>query len=1280
MDQSQSKFATRFLGPVAVECDGQPVEMHLPRKGLALLAYLSVMPGITQSRRKLAELLWPELPEEAARSNLRQVLLGIKRGFQKKGRDFSCLVSDRNSVRLEITGLCFSDVARFLDPLPECTADQQRDEDCLRCLEKLEAISCLYRGQFLENLVLADSLDFEDWQQAQRESLQQRALFILERLADCLEERGMYDKALVYAQRFLELSPWSDEGLRRVIRLAALNGQRGFALSRYQDFCRTIKDELGVRPEEKTRKLAQKIQSGGLLPDGPGNTAQSAPVHRSPQRLEKRQMTVCYYQFVSAAEQDPEDDYERLQCSVARCEEILGAGSGYVMRSQAGSGLLAYFGYPSARENAALQAVRSALSLVVGDFPVDSVRVGIYTGTVLSADDMPRPDIAGRVSDRAFGLSAMAGNGEIIVSETTRRLVKNYFVCSDFGEHVLPGSGRKENCYKVEREIQSNDGLNPTAPLTPFMGRDQEIERLKRIWQSTVLGGRLQALLLQGEPGIGKSRLVRIFKESLYEDSVVTLEFRGQPEFSESPFHPMISSLRSLLGLSCSDSVETHLYHLSQALQSWRPKEAGLILPLAAELLDSEIEMNRQRREQVIVTLVEMLRRLAEERPVLLIVEDLHWIDPTTLELLSGLIRNRLSAPVFLLLTARPEFEDSWAENELPRLFIEPLSDEEIGRIIAAKSPRMPSLMHEEIINRADGIPLFAEELSCLPIDFLSEKNSIIPSTLHDLLASRLDTLSEDKKLAQLAATIGREFHADLLTKLLLMDEPQVEEALFRLKNAGLLSNPFGDCWQFRHALIRDAAYSSQARADRESSHLRIARILEVDFPHIAAGHPELLAYHWGSAGEIEPAVKYRIQAGLQAQGRSAHHEAVGHFKTGLELLSRLTGAGGRQKLEWQLQVGLGASAYAVEGYASSQGAAAYHRALELGEGQKDIKSNFPALWGLWAGASSHSNWAHSLRLAKRLVQIVKNGKDPVSRQQGYFAMGNVEFWRGEFENSRRCLERAVHEYRSDQHPELISGYGENCFATSGSYLSWTLCLLGLPRQAMQIGERALDEARRTGHPFSLGYALTFHTVLHRILRQPRNTLTFAEQTIDLALEHNLPLWEVGATLKKGWAQVVTGDLQGLDLMQWSVERVSSLMSSIAVIFFETQADGLYHAGRFREALDTIDRGLEQVERLDDHHAEAELYRLKGGCLLELSPGNLQTAEDCFRRALQISRRQKALLFELRAAMALADLRARRLKTQEDLSALAHVYNQFSEGLSFPDLVAAQRRLAEVNV
>jgi predicted ATPase len=318
--------------------------------------------------------------------------------------------------------------------------------------------------------------------------------------------------------------------------------------------------------------------------------------------------------------------------------------------------------------------------------------------------------------------------------------------------------------------------------------------------------------------------------------------------------------------------------------------------------------------------------------------------------------------------------------------------------------------------------------------------------------------------------------------------------------------------------------------------------------------------------------------------------------------------------------------------------------------------------------------------LAKRLVQIVKNGKDPVSRQQGYFAAGNVEFWRGEFENSRRYLERAVHEYRSDQHEELIGGYGENCFATSGSYLSWTLSLLGLPRQAMQTGERALEEARRTAHPFSLGYALTFHTVLHRILRQPRNTLDFAEQTIDLAQEHNLPLWEVGATLKKGWAQVLMGDLQGLDLMQWSVEQVSSLMSAIAVIFFETQADGLYYAGRFRESLDAVDRGLEQVERLDDHHAEAELYRLKGRCLLELSNDNLKNAEECFRRALQISRRQKALLFELRAAMALADLRIRQLKPQEGLPALAHVYNQFSEGFSFPDLVAAQRMLAGFNV
>jgi tetratricopeptide (TPR) repeat protein len=591
----------------------------------------------------------------------------------------------------------------------------------------------------------------------------------------------------------------------------------------------------------------------------------------------------------------------------------------------------------------------------------------------------------------------------------------------------------------------------------------------------------------------------------------------------------------------------------------------------------------------------------------------------------------------------------------------------------------MPPILLKRIVERADGVPLFAEELSRLSVVSPDLGKFVIPASLQDLLMARLDGLAdEDKRIVRLAATIGREFSARMVAQLLFLNEPKVLMSLFRLRYAGLVSIDHADRWQFRHALIRDAAYMSQTRADRVSAHRRIAQIYEAEFPEICAGQPELLAYHWSLAGATERAVEYRLRAGLLAQTRSAHLEAIKHFKEGVELLPRLENVAVRRKQEWSLHVGLGASSYAVEGYASPQGAAAYHRSVELGEQAGNLEQSFPALWGLWAGASSHSSWEHSMQLAKRLVRMVRSTRDPVARQQGNFALGNVQFWRGEFTLSCDYLRRAIKDYAPHQHGDLVANYGENAYVTSGSYLSWSLCMLGFPQQALEAGNLAVVEAKRAGHPFTLGYALTFFTALHRMLRQPERTLELAEETIALANKHDFPLWNAGATLDKGWAQVMLGKAEGLVEMQRSVDRVVLLMGGISLIFLETQADGLLYAGKPRDALVVIDRALELVERLDDHHVEAELYRLQGSCLLELSTFDSDRAEVCFRRALKISRRQKALLLELRAARAMAHLWAQQKKTSSAHRLLTGVYLRFMEGFDTTDLRATTELLDNI--
>jgi len=438
---------------------------------------------------------------------------------------------------------------------------------------------------------------------------------------------------------------------------------------------------------------------------------------------------------------------------------------------------------------------------------------------------------------------------------------------------------------------------------------------------------------------------------------------------------------------------------------------------------------------------------------------------------------------------------------------------------------------------------------------------------------------------------------------------------------------------------------------------------------------PEVLARHWQESGEALRAISYWLRAGQRAQLDCAHREALGHLDAGVALLPRLPEGQERIQLELPLQVGRGAAAYALEGYASATGASAYGRAVDLGDRAEGTPEAFRALWGLWAGTSSHFGWRRSLDLAQRLRRLAPGDKDPVRSQQSHFAMGNIQFWRGEFEEARRHLERAIALYEPTDHEALITGYGENAYATSGSYLGWTLCQLGFPEQAEAAGRRAVAEARRIEHPFSLGYALTFFTVLHRMLRQPDATLALAEETMRLGTDHGFPLWRVGAGLKHGWARVMRGDAGGLAEMQECVDAVRSLMSGILVIFLETQADGLREAGRPDEALAVIDEALALAERLDDHHVEAELHRLRGACLLQLSSGQADAAERSFKRALVVSRRQRARLPELRASVALARLRAAHGETAAAHHLLSGIYQRFTEGFSFPDLCDARHLL-----
>ena len=482
--------------------------------------------------------------------------------------------------------------------------------------------------------------------------------------------------------------------------------------------------------------------------------------------------------------------------------------------------------------------------------------------------------------------------------------------------------------------------------------------------------------------------------------------------------------------------------------------------------------------------------------------------------------------------------------------------------------------------------------------------------------------------------------------------------------------------FRFKHALIQDAAYQSQSQLDRRKAHSSIARVLQSDFTDWVESQPEILARHLALARQYAESIPLWLKAGTRAALHSANQEARMHFGEGLKLLSHLEESPQKIRLEFDLMLGLGAATCAVQGFGSAETVLAYERAMELGEHLDACPQMFRAIWGLWAGASSWAGYDHALELARQLLRIGQKCGDPIQIQQGHFAKGNMLFWRGDFSAAREHLERPLALYRPEEHQAHIAQFGENVRITSGAYLAWTLWFLGYPRRAQNACRQAFELARRLNHPFSLGYAMTFVSVLQCRLRRPRQALAWADKTLALAQNQDFLLWQVGADLIRGWAQVMLGEPSGLIRMQQSTDSVRNVMGGIALIFLNLLIEARLHLGDFAGALEDTEEALRTAEALGDGHIEAELHRFKGRALLGLGGGQETVAECCFLQAVAIGRRQGARILELRAATDLARLWTKGERAPEAHSLLRPLIETFTEGHETLDLQEAASLLS----
>ena len=1242
-------------------------------KGRALLAYLAIERQL-HSREKLSELLWPGAA--GGRANLRQILSNLRQVLGDRNAEPFLLVR-RDTLRINPQGGLRVDVAEFAAALPSCAATDVGTDQA--SLARMAQVVALYRGELLAGFSLPDCPDFEDWLQIQREALHRRALALLEQLANGHEQREDFSKALHFALRYLELEPWDEAACRRVMRLYAVNGQYSAALAQFATCSRLLKQHLGVLPSEETQALAQRVRQGQWQQRKPRREVTPLPTAAAP-HTERRQVTVLYCELSPIGVEDPDEAMDLLGAPQARCAEAIRQFSGHIVKHH-GGGLLAYFGYPQAHEEAARRAVQAALALIGQTQPGLDIRVGVHTGLILTTGDASMPDMVGKTSRLAIQLRLAAARNAVAISGDTWRIAGGYFDCSAQDTRCVPGWDAALDVFTVHGESGARTRLEAASRLTPMAGRQTEMAQLMALWHKAAQG-QSHTVLIQGEAGMGKSRLLHTLKSQLVGLPHAIRELRCFPEFSQSPFRPLIEMFEAIFGVQPSDTPTDKFGKLVRHLAGYDAATLQQDIPLLAKLLALPLAppyqmpslSSTQARQRTSAIVLELLQALAARQPTLLIVEDLHWIDPSTLDLLTLYVQQGGPGAVLTLFTARPEFVPPWPERFATTLALNPLDDHAVAAIVTAMDSGIPAATVGEIVRRADGVPLFAEEMAKAAS---LNKQASVPATLQDLLGARMDKLGEPRYLAQLAATLGREFELTLLRKISPVAPGELALGLIALQEAGLILAVTDTRYQFKHALIQEAAYQSQSRDDRQAAHRRIALALQNDLPEVAATRPELLARHFSNAGDTALAVAWWIKAGQRAALNSDNLESIGHFNAGLQLLPMLAADPQRDRTEFHLLAGLCPVLYATHGYGCEQARHFSLRLSALNAQAADAPKLFQAKWASMVSTIASTSSRGMPEAAAELLQMA--GHDPLKQMAAHTLAALSSFWLGDFAAARQHDEQAIALYQPDQRHLLVGQFGSDLMVNCTSYLACSLYFLGDAQRAQQVCRQMLAQARALAHPHTLAQALSFAALLQRWLKQPEQALLLSAQAMAIARQHDFQLWRACGEMTHGWARVMQGQPDGLADIDASIATMRQALGGISIVFLSSRIEALVHLQQFEAALAGIDQALADAARTGDGHFLAELHRLQGVCLLEMgAPQAASTAQRCFEQALTISRQQHAKALEWRAATSLARLHLRHGQAAQARQALQATTQGFADDPASHDLTQALASLQEL--
>ncbi len=1045
----------------------------------------------------------------------------------------------------------------------------------------------------------------------------------------------------------------------------------------------------------------------------------SQPSHRE---AEHRHITVLFCDLVESTQLSEKLEPEDLQILLAAYREACSAAvkryAGWVARYM-GDGVMAFFGWPHAHEDDAIRAVHAGLEAIaaitkIAGSEVLAARVGISSGPVVvgaigGTNDANAIDAVGETPNIAARLQTLATPNTILISETTRRLLAGAFDCQDLGRHELKGITKRIQVYRVvaAKSFTSRFDAAHTESLTPLVGRSTELSMLLDRWQKSKEGDG-QVILLSGLPGVGKSRLIHELKAQIEAEPHFLLNHQCSPYHSQSAFFPIIEQIERAAQIvprePDAEKIEKVQAYLPGALGS-AADSLELVIKLLSIPSDHQNQLAtltpQQIKNRTVSTMVDMTVAFSSELPTLCIFEDVHWIDPSTLELVELAISRIDRARVLLVISYRPEFRPTWFTRANVTVHsLTRLSRSEVAGMVDAicfREKRMLQPILNQIIEKADGLPLFIEELTNSILASMrnraadtssataSEPEPLkVPDTLYDALMERLDRVPQGRRLAQTAAVIGREFSYELLSLALRIEENDLRLTLARLEDADIIYRVGISpqvLFAFKHALLRDAIYSSLLRSSRRQMHTDIAALLDTHFQEVAETQPELLAHHHSEARNHELAVHFWYKSGQRALAHSANVEAIAHFRKALEALAGWPDTPERSAREIELQLALGIPIIAVRGYADEETRDVFARARVLCLQMNSPGEYFQALYGLWGHSWMSGKNDEALGMANEFLSRAETSSDIVPLMMGHRVMGSSLLSVGQFEQSRQHFEESIALSSQRGLQSLYSRYMVEPKAASLLLLSWDLWILGYPQQALSRVSSALDLARDLAQPYSIAFAHYMTSVVHLMRGEPAAALSHAETSLEVSREQRFSLYVLLSRVSRAHA---LGDLGHLEQARTELKLGLEEMRSKGVSYMLPMmdswlADMIARSGDSEAALAIIERSLAGLDDVTGRSWEAELYRQRARCLLSLGPNRAHEAEAHLMKAIGVARLQGARSFELRAATDLAALWHSHQKTREALRLIEPVYGWFSEGQDTGDLRHARATISAIS-